>query len=117
MKKLLIFFSIFVLCGCTRNVICTDTIERGKNTFTDYYDITVVNNKVTDISYIQTYNKEKVIEQLCGAYKLTYETNEIICEDNKITIKDYQVIDKVEGYTKKEIIKFYEDKGYTCKAQ
>lgn len=126
---LILFFIIFYLINTNKAVICelnNDNyqsviyIEKDEINFDYKYSFDTIEDSVNKYDmmsyYVELITKIDGVESSINQNKNIMEYS-IKIDINKISKGDYKLleIDKVIDLSNKEVIKYYEDLGYTCK--
>ena len=117
-RLILILVLILVICGCSKKeskVTCTYESFYAKNKYKTTVDITIDNkNMVTDATYESVYQDEDNAKSMCSSLKLIGDSEDLSCDENTITIKNFHKSITEKDLSKDNIIKYFENQEYTC---
>ena len=123
MKKYTVLTLIVVTLftsGCTKkeSLNCTYKNDSEGNVYTTNVDIKIEDDIVVDATAIITYESQSIAATMCRIYGQTSNKDSVSCNDKVITLKDFHKSisnDNYDNLSKEDIIKNFENQGYTCK--
>lgn len=116
-KLIMLLFTIFILTGCTSTITCKASYKDNIK-----YDIKISaeskDDKITSATAKLKFKDKDSAKEMCKIRKLLHSDKvQIICEEKKIIINNYQnVLLEVneKSMSKKQFVERLEKDGYKC---
>ena len=109
----LVLITIFLISGCSTNKVnCVYENTAENNKYTIEVKLEFNKDEYKDSIAFITYEDEKLAKSMCDVFKTTNDSENVSCKEKVITIKKYY---SASNNNKEDVIKSFEDRGYTCK--
>lgn len=115
MKKILLFTFICILfTGCDKKekFECTKRSDEDKVTIKILFEI---KNETLDNSIAtMTYDEEETAKSMCEVFTAAYTKDNVKCENNAVTVQNYQQFLNENYLGKDKLKEYYEEREYSC---
>ena len=122
-KYILLLLILLTITGCkdkekTENFKCSFQNTYEESEFTTNVDVKVVNNIIKDATAIMTFKEATLAKTMCNVLKQAEDSsNDLICDNKKITIKNYHKSVSKKDVSKDDFLKYMEKQEFICETK